>query len=164
PPAGESDPMVIGGEVYAGTCSGCHGADGAGAAAGGTGAQLSDGALTATFADPLSQVYWIAHGSEGASRPDGTYGDLDREGGPHTLDLLPSVMPAFPDVPPEEMAALIIYIREGLSGGDPADDPNFNVDTFEANPAALAAMIEEVTALEPNDPDAVATVEGAETE
>lgn len=165
PPAGESDPMVIGAEAYTALgCSSCHSPNGAGAAAGNTGAQLNDGQVLMTFADPLSMAYWIHYGADEGARPDGTYGDLDREGGPHTLDLLPSVMPAFPDVPPEEMAALIIYIREGLSGGDPADDPNFNVDTFEANPAALAAMIEEVTALEPNDPDAVATVEGAETE
>lgn len=163
PPAGDTDPLVIGEEAYTALgCSGCHGADGGG----GTGAKLSGGEVIKTFADPLSQAYWIHYGAkDGGARSDGTYGDLDRPGGPHTLDTLPSsAMPGFPDLPPEELAALIIYIREDLSGGDPKDDPNFNVETFTADPAAMAKMIEEVTALEPNDPDAVKTVDGAETE
>ncbi|HRW39763.1 MAG TPA: c-type cytochrome [Aquihabitans sp.] len=160
PPAGDTDPLVIGKEAYtANGCSGCHGADGGG----GTGAKLSGGEVLKTFADPLSQVYWIHYGAkDGGARPDGTYGDLTREGGPHNVSTLPGVMPGFPDMDPEEMAALVIYIREGLSGGDPADDPNFNAELFAEDPEALAALVEEVTALDPNDPDAVASVDGAE--
>ncbi len=162
PPAGDADPMVIGKEAYtANGCAGCHGANGEG----GTGAKFADGEVIKTFADPLSMAYWVHYGADGGARPDGTYGDLDREGGPHTLDTIAgSAMPAFPDMDPEEMAALMIYIREELSGGDPAEDPNFNAETFTADPAALAAMIEAVAELPPNDPDAVATVDGAETE
>jgi mono/diheme cytochrome c family protein len=162
PPAGEADPLVIGKEAYsAQQCAGCHGVNGEG----GTGAKLSEGEVLKTFADPLSMAYWIHYGADQGARPDGTYGDLDREGGPHTLETIAgSAMPAFPDMDPEEMAALIIYIREELSGGDPAEDPNFNVDTFTADPEALAAMVEAVAELPPNAPDDVATVEGAETE
>jgi mono/diheme cytochrome c family protein len=162
PPAGENDPLVLGAEVYtANQCSGCHGTNGEG----GTGPQLSGGEISKTFADPLSMVYWIHYGAaDGGARPDGTYGDLDREGGPHTLDMLPGVMPGFPDLDPMEMAEVIIYIREGLSGADPADDPNFNSELFAEDAEALAALVEEAAALDPNDPDAVASLEGAESE
>ncbi|MCB0971536.1 MAG: hypothetical protein KDA97_08475, partial [Acidimicrobiales bacterium] len=141
--------------------------DGAGASAGGTGQQLSDGEVIKTFADPLSQIYWIAHGSEGGPRPDGTYGDLDREGGPRDVDTLTTTMGAFDSLGPEELAAVTIYIRAtfGGDGYDPlTEDPNFNAELFAADPAALEALVEEVLALDLNDPDAVAGVEGAETE
>lgn len=161
PPAGENDPLVIGEEVYVTMgCNGCHGGGGEG----GTGAQLSDGEVLKTFADPLSMVHWIQYGAAEGARGDGTYGDLDREGGARNLSDLPAGMPPFPDMDPEEFAALVIYIREGLSGGDPADDPNFNIETFEADPEALIAAIEAVKELGPGgDPD-IASVEGAETE
>lgn len=161
PPAGDSDPLAIGSEAYTTYgCSGCHGGTGGG----GTGPQLSGGEISLTFADPLSQVYWIRHASLDGARPDGTYGDLDRPGGPRNTGDLTGQMSAFPDIPAEEMAALVIYIREGLSGADPADDPNFNSELFESDLASLEAMIEAVDALPLNDPDAVAGVEGAETE
>ena len=37
PPAGQTDPLVIGKEVYTANCAGCHQADGSGVAGGGTG-------------------------------------------------------------------------------------------------------------------------------
>lgn len=163
PPAGANDPLVIGKDVYTANCASCHKPDGSGVKSGGTGQQLNDGEVLKTFADPLSMVYWIHYGAEQGARPDRTYGDLSRPGGPHTLDTLPSAaMPPFQDLSPEEMAAVVIYVREELSGGDPADDPNFNVDTFKADPTALADMVDAVTALEPNNPDAVSSVDGAE--
>lgn len=164
PPAGESDPLVIGKEVYTANCAACHLPNGNGVASGGTGQQLSDGVPLDTFADPLSMAYWIHYGAAaGGARADGTYGDLTRPGGPHSLSTLPNgAMPGFPDLSAEEMAAVIIYIREELSGGDPKDDPNFNAALFEQDPAALEALIDEVTALKPGDPDAVAKLDGAE--
>ena len=118
PPAGESDPFVIGEEVYIANCAGCHLPSGAGSAAGGTGQQLNEGVPLATFADPLAMAYWIHYGAAaGGARPDGTYGDLTRPGGPHSLNTLPSAaMPGFPDLPPEELAAVIIYIRRTVRG------------------------------------------------
>jgi mono/diheme cytochrome c family protein len=165
PPAGENDPLAIGAEVYSSAgCAGCHGADGAGAKAGGVGQQLSDGHVLETFKDPLAMAHWIRFGADGGARADGTYGDLDRPGGPMNINTLSAKMSAFPDLSAEEMAALIIYVREGLSGGKPEDDPNFNVDTFEADPAPLEKAIDDVTALGPGgDPD-IASVQGAETE
>ncbi|MCB1030713.1 MAG: c-type cytochrome [Acidimicrobiales bacterium] len=161
PPAAANDPMVIGHDAFvAEGCSGCHGANGEG----GTGAVLNEGEINKTFADPLSVAYWLHFGADGGARADGTYGDLTREGGPHNISTLAGLMPGFPDMDPTEMAALIIYMREEMSGGDPAEDPNFNSEHFTADPAALAAMVEAVTALEAGNPDAVAGVEGAETE
>jgi mono/diheme cytochrome c family protein len=162
PPAGEADPLVIGKAVYTANCAGCHLADGSGTAGGGTGQQLNDGAVLATFADPLSQVYWEHWGTDGGARPDGSYGDADREGGARNIADSTNNMGPFDSLSPEEMAAVVIYIREEIGGGDPADDPNFNSELFAEDPAALEALVEEVAALDQNDPDAVLELEAAE--
>lgn len=165
PPAGESDPLVIGKAVYTADCASCHQPDGSGASTGGPGQQLTDGHVLKTFPDPLEQVYWEHYGAiDGGARADGTYGDPDREGGAMNVETLPSsAMPGFPDMSAEEMAAVVIYIREELSGGDPKDDPNFNSEKFAEDPAAMEALVEAVTALDPGDPDAVAALDGAES-
>jgi mono/diheme cytochrome c family protein len=159
PPAGETDPFVIGREVYTQNCAACHLPSGAGAASGGTGQQLNDGHVLETFKDPLAQVYWEHFGSIEGTRADGTYGD----GTHRDVNALSNQMGGFPDLTPEEMAAVVIYIREEIDGGKPADDPNFNSELFEQDPAAMAALVEAVAALKPNDPDSVSTVDGAET-
>lgn len=159
PPAGESDPFVIGREVYTANCAGCHLPNGAGVTSGGTGQQLNDGHVLETFKDPLAQVYWEHFGSVEGVRADGTYGDGTRR----DVNAITGQMGAFDTLTPEEMAAVVIYIREEIDGGDPADDPNFNSELFRADPEAMAALVEEVAALEPNNPDAVHDLEGAET-
>jgi mono/diheme cytochrome c family protein len=160
PPAGEGDPLVIGAEAYVTAgCNGCHGGGGEG----GTGPALSNGSVIDTFSDPLSQIYWIQRGSQGGGvRPDGTYGDLDRPGGVRRSG---GGMPGYGDqLSPEEYAALVIYVRQEIAGGDSSVDPNFNAELFEADHKVLDAMVEAVAALPANDPESVATVEGAETE
>jgi mono/diheme cytochrome c family protein len=159
PPAGETDPFVIGKAVYTANCAGCHLPSGAGVTSGGTGQQLNDGHVLATFDDPLAQVYWEHFGSDEGARPDGTYGDGEQR----NVNDLTNQMGGFSTLSPEEMAAVVIYIREEIDGGDPADDPNFNSELFAQDPDALAAMVEAVAALDPNDPDAVATLDGAES-
>lgn len=154
PPAGENDPLVIGKEVYDANCASCHLADGAGAAGGGSGQQLNDGHVLETFEDPLDMAHWIHFGAAGGARDDGTYGDLDREGGPMSTSALPGQMPPFTSLSPEELAAVVIYIREGLSGGTVELDPTFNTETFAADPAALEEAITQVIELgETGDPD-----------
>ncbi|WP_426574329.1 c-type cytochrome [Aquihabitans sp. McL0605] len=164
PPAGESDPFVIGKAVYTANCASCHQADGSGVKSGGTGQVLTNGEVEKTFADPLSQVYWEHFGAaDGGARADGTYGDSTREGGARNVNDLPSAqMPGFASLTSEEMAAVVIYIREEIDGGKPADDPNFNSELFAQDPAAMAALVDAVTALKAGDPDAVSTVTGAE--
>ncbi|HWJ63627.1 MAG TPA: cytochrome c [Acidimicrobiales bacterium] len=159
PPAGETDPFVIGKEVYTANCAGCHLPSGAGVASGGTGQQLNDGHVLATFDDPLAQVYWEHFGSVEGVRPDGTYGDATLR----DVNAITGQMGAFDTLTPEEMAAVVIYIREEIDGGDPADDPNFNSELFREDPEAMAALVEAVAALEPNNPDAVKTLDGAES-
>lgn len=159
PPAGETDPFVIGKEVYTANCAGCHLPSGAGVASGGTGQQLNDGHVLETFKDPLAQVYWEHFGTDGGARADGSYGD----GTQRNINDLSNNMGGFDTLSPEEMAAVVIYIREEIDGGDPADDPNFNSELFKADPKAMAALVEEVAALDPGNPDAVKDLDGAES-
>ncbi|QXC60161.1 cytochrome c [Aquihabitans sp. G128] len=155
PPAGENDPLVIGKAVYTANCASCHGATGAGATEGLTGQQLSDGHVLKTFSDPLAMAHWIEFGAEGGARADGTYGDKDRPGGAMNTSTLPGVMPAFSGtLDPEELAAVVIYVRDEISGADPTADKSFNAETFAADPAAVAAQITAVVEAGPGgDPD-----------
>lgn len=153
PPAGENDPLVIGKEVYS-LCQGCHGPSGEG----GAGQKLNEGDVLKTFKDPLEQVHWIAFGAEGGgARDDGTYGDLDRPGGPRNIDTLSNKMAAYGStLSPEELAAVTIYIRTEFGGDtyDPEKEQGFTVDAFEADPAALEAQVQETIDLgEGGDPE-----------
>ena len=163
PPAGATDPIVIGKAVYAANCASCHQADGSGVKTGGPGQELYKGEVLKTFPDPLEQVYWEHFGAAaGGARPDGTYGDADRVGGARKLTDLSGTMPGFSSLTPEEMAAVVIYIRQELSGGKAKDDPNFNADLFTKDPSAMADLVTAIAALKPGDPDSVSTVKGAE--
>ena len=138
-PSEETDPLVIGAEVFAvgGGCAGCHGGDGAGS---GAGAQLNGGHTIATFNDPLQMVHWIAFGFEGGSHPDGTYGiDTIRQ-------QVTGKMPDFgEDLTPREIAAVTIYIRSQFSPDyDPETEQGFTAENFEADPEALEAEVEAV--------------------
>jgi len=153
PPAGANDPIALGAEVFT-PCAGCHGAAGAGTA---TGQKLSDGHVIETFADPLDMVHWIGYGTAEGTHPDGTYGDVNRQ-------PLTGGMAGWRDrLSTEEIAAVVIYIRQELSGGDPAEDPNFNAETFASDLPGLETMVQEVLDLGPGAPD-VSGIEGAETE
>ncbi|HEX5366935.1 MAG TPA: cytochrome c [Acidimicrobiales bacterium] len=112
PPAGEDDPLTLGGEVYSGNCASCHGATGGG----GAGAQLSDGEVTANWPDWRDQAAWVRLGS--ADYPAPTYGALDRPtGGLGT-------MPAWPTLTDQQIAEVVLYERS-LAGDE---------DVTEANP------------------------------
>jgi mono/diheme cytochrome c family protein len=116
PPPNTDEGLAIGAEVY-NSCQGCHGPTGAG----GTGQQLSEGEVLATWPDPVAMMEWIHVGSEewvgGATGP---YGDPDREGGPRDAGALSSPMPGFPDLTEDELAGVTRYVREELSGEAPA--------------------------------------------
>jgi mono/diheme cytochrome c family protein len=163
PPAGANDPIAIGKTVYSEKCAGCHQADGSGIKTGGVGQQLTEGHVLKTFADPLDMAHWVAYGADGA-RANGTYGDKSRPGG--AMQLLPTKMPGFgKTLTPEEIAAVVIYIRQDLSnGGKPLaqDDPNVNVDTFTADPEAIAAMVKAEIDLGPGGDPKTTTVDGSE--
>jgi mono/diheme cytochrome c family protein len=142
PPAGANDPLALGQQVYdvKGGCVGCHGSDGTG----GVGAKLKDGEVLKTFKNPLAMVHWLAFGAAGGARANGTYGDLDRPGGPHNTAALPSAMPAQKDnLTAEEIAAVTMYVRQKLSGGKP--DKGFDVADF----PTLGDVVTKVIALGP---------------
>lgn len=154
PPEGEGDPLVIGAEVYtAAGCSGCHGAQGEG----GAGAQLNDGNVIQTFADPLDQVHWIALGAPDGARDDGTYGDLERPGGPRNIDDLQGQMAGYADqLSSDELAAVVMYMRAEFGGDlyDPEAELGFTPEAFEEDPAAIEAQVEATIELgETGDPD-----------
>jgi len=164
PPAGDNDALAVGKEVYSANCASCHLASGDGAKGGGTGQQLSNGHAVKTFADPLNQVHWIAFGAVGGARPSGTYGDADRPGGAMNINTLSGQMPAFgKTLSPEELAAVTIYVREGLSGGKPADDKKFNTETFAADPTAAADIAQKVIDLGEGGDPKTDTVQGSES-
>jgi mono/diheme cytochrome c family protein len=163
PPAGDNDPLVIGKEVYTSAgCQGCHGPAGGGD---GGGAVLADGEVINTFADPLSMVHWIGYGYTEGARPDGTYGDLDRPGGPRNIADLSNQMAAYRDtLSVEELAAVTLYIRSEFGGDlyDPENEQGFTVEAFEADPLALEEQVQESLDLGPGgDPD-VASIERGE--
>lgn len=157
PPGGETDPIAIGSELF-GQCAGCHGADGAGSAAG---QQLNEGHTIETFSDPLSMAHWISFGSDSV-RDDGTYGDLDRPGGAMNTSMLSANMPGFAGtLTPEEIAALVIYVRSEFSDDlyDPEAEQGFTAEAFEEDPGAFATLVEEVEGLGPDGIDEVETIE-----
>jgi len=117
-PASRDDALKKGAEVYA-ACSACHGASGEG----GTGAVLKDGNVLKTFKDPKDMMMWIYLGAAGGARPDGSYGDANRPGGPHNIKTLPAVMPAWASLSAQDIADVTRYVREDLSG-EPTPSPD----------------------------------------
>lgn len=106
PPAGESDPIVLGGELYSAKCASCHGAGGGG----GVGPKLSGGEVLKTWPDYRDHMMWVRLGDEGW--PADTYGAQAKSKG--------SGMPSHPTLTDQELAQIILYERQGLSGEDPA--------------------------------------------
>ncbi|MGH9025247.1 MAG: c-type cytochrome [Acidimicrobiia bacterium] len=71
-----------GSEIFAASCAGCHGADGGG----GTGPQLSDGAVVAAYPDPADEAVVVNDGR--------------------------GAMPGFQyELTPEQIAAVVEYTR-----------------------------------------------------
>ena len=101
--------LALGATVYQ-QCAGCHGAGGGG----GSGRQLSNGEVLATFPDIASQIEFVAVGTAGyQGKP---YGNPDRPGGAHVGGSYGN-MPAFlGTLTPEELLAVIRHERETLSG------------------------------------------------
>lgn len=156
-PQAETDALVIGEEVYTGQCQSCHQADGSGATTGGVGQQLNEGHAVETFADPLDMVHWIAFGSDGGARDDGTYGDEDRPGGVEDINALGGNMPGFAtQLTPEELGAVTMYIRSEFGDDvyDPENERDFTPDTYEDDPEQVVDEVNGVIDVgETGDPD-----------
>jgi mono/diheme cytochrome c family protein len=105
PPAGESDPLVLGAEVYSANCASCHGGTGGGVSA----PAFTDGAVVATFPDWRDHAAWVRLGT--ADWPSGTYGADDTPVGSA------GVMPGWPTLTDAQIAEVVLHERE-LSGED----------------------------------------------
>lgn len=105
PPAGESDPLVLGEAVYGG-CASCHGATG-----GGLSGPALDGVLE-VWPDFRDHMMWVKVGSNGW--PADTYGATDKPkaGG----------MPAHPSFTDAELAEVVLYERVAFGGLEPGSE------------------------------------------
>ncbi len=113
PSRGASDPLTLGGQIFASKCASCHG----GAGEGGVGPPMANGAVLETWPDFKEQIKWVHLGSDGW--PGGTYGapNKPKRGG----------MPAWGEkeggeLTDLEIAQVVRYEREVLGGGDPEPD------------------------------------------
>ena len=105
PPAGESDPLVLGEAVYGG-CASCHGAGGGG----GAGPAL-DGVLE-TWPDYRDHMMWVRLGDAGW--PADTYGATDKPKGVG--------MPGHESFTDAELAQVVLYERTAFGGLDPTSE------------------------------------------
>lgn len=115
PTVGLSPALSAGEEVYGSggaNCAGCHGVEGGG----GTGPAFEAGEVILTFPNYEDHVAWVTLGSD-AANPDGTYGDPNRPGGPHSVDDFPNaVMPPYEEsLSEEEILEVVRYEREILA-------------------------------------------------
>jgi mono/diheme cytochrome c family protein len=109
PPAGESDPLVLGEEVYIG-CAGCHGPTGGG----GSGPALT-GVLD-TWPDYRDHMMWVRIGATGWKQASGTdtYGATNKASG--------GIMPAHPELSDQQLAQVVLYERTAFGELDPTSD------------------------------------------
>jgi mono/diheme cytochrome c family protein len=105
PPAGESDPLVLGEEVYSG-CASCHGASGGG----GQGPALD--AVLEVWPDYRDHMMWVKLGDTGW--PGATYGATEKPKGVG--------MPEHGAFTDAELAQVVLYERTAFGGMDPSSD------------------------------------------
>ncbi len=111
-------PLAVGAEVY-GSCSSCHGASGEG----GIGRQFSDGEVLLTFPHIEDQLRFVYFGTPGYQLAGvESYGDPNREGGPHltaSLGVMPAQGGTLTDA---EILAVVCHERYTLGGADPTGE------------------------------------------
>jgi mono/diheme cytochrome c family protein len=111
PPAGETDPLVLGAEIYGARCASCHGGSGDGA---GGAPALVDGAVVETWPDWRDHVMWVKLGDP--NWPGDTYGAQPK------TKASASGMPAFAGtLSDQEIAEVVLHERQ-LAGEDVAED------------------------------------------
>lgn len=106
PPAGESNPLVLGAAVFSG-CASCHGATGGGIGS----APALDGVLE-TWPDYRDHMMWVRLGDAGW--PGDTYGATDK---PKNVG-----MPAHAALTDAELAQVVLYERTAFGGMDPTSE------------------------------------------
>jgi mono/diheme cytochrome c family protein len=165
PPEVASGPLGVGAESY-GSCSSCHGTNGEG----GSGRQLSEEEVLKTFPqieDQIRFVYWgtAEYNQEGVE----SYGNPDREGGPHLAGDF-GVMPAWGadaggELTDDEILAVVCHERYTLGGADPTSDEY--IEEFEnwcSEEAPTFVALEEGTTLAELADAGITNAEGDEIE
>jgi hypothetical protein len=121
-PVEAAGPLAVGEETYAG-CQSCHGANGEG----GSGRQFSDGEVLLTFPHIEDQLRFVYFGTAGynAAGVD-SYGNPDREGGPHLTGSLGEMPPqgaeAGGSLTDAEILGVVCHERYALGGADEGGD------------------------------------------
>jgi mono/diheme cytochrome c family protein len=160
-----SGPLGIGAEVY-GTCSSCHGASGEG----GVGRPFAEGEVLATFPHIEDQLRFVYFGTaEYNVAGVESYGNPEREGGPHVAGSLGPMPPqganAGGDLTDEEILAVVCHERYTLGGADPTSEEfvaEFEDWCSEEAPAFLA--VEEGVTLDELNDQGLTNAEGEEIE
>lgn len=169
PPEVAEDPLTIGAEVYAGVCSSCHQADGAGAGEGAR--QLSEGEVLLTFPNIEDQIRFVYWGTQNYQNEGVTiYGDPNRDGGPHETNSR-GIMPpqgemAGGERTDVEILSVVCDERYTISGADPESEEyaeEFEQWCAEESPIFAALEAEETTLAELADAGIV-DAEGAPIE
>ncbi len=110
PPTGETDPLVLGTELFGANCASCHGASGQGVSA----PAFVDGAVVETWPDWRDHVMWVKLGD--ANWPGNTYGAQPK------TKTSSSGMPSFGDtLDDQEIAQIVLHERE-LAGEDVSEE------------------------------------------
>jgi mono/diheme cytochrome c family protein len=105
----ELSPLELGAQVYqTAGCGACHGPAGQGV---GAFPALAGGEAALTFPDEADHIAWVEEGSQG--KQGQPYGDPNRPGGQRVATS--GGMPPFAGLlTPEEIAAVVLFEREGL--------------------------------------------------
>jgi len=109
PPTGETDPLVLGTDLFVANCASCHGAAGDGA---GGAPAFVDGAVVETWPDWRDHVMWVKLGDQ--NWPGDTYGAQQK---PKTQGM-PSFAGTLTD---QEIAQVVLHERE-LAGEDVSEE------------------------------------------
>ncbi len=121
PPEAGGGLLAIGGDVYSGQCSSCHGGTGGG----GSGRQLNGGEVLLTFPSHAAgesyegladMVAWVANGTAGTTTA--TYGDPARPGGARTPGSFGQMSGFGGGLSAEELVAVVYYERVTHGGLD----------------------------------------------
>ncbi|MET0323856.1 MAG: hypothetical protein ABW219_01445 [Ilumatobacteraceae bacterium] len=122
PPEVATGPLGVGAEIYS-TCQSCHGGGGEG----GVGRPFVDGAVLETFPHIEDQLRFVYFGTAEYNLAGvESYGNPDREGGPHLAGSF-GVMPqqgstVGGDLTDDEILAVVCHERYDLGGADPTSD------------------------------------------
>lgn len=141
-PVEAAGPLALGEEVYAG-CQSCHGATGEG----GSGRKFADGEVLLTFPHIEDQLRFVYFGTSGYNAAGvASYGNPDREGGPHLTGSLGEMPPQGSEaggaLSDAEILAVVCHERYALGGADEGGDFAEEFELWCSEESAMFAELE----------------------